>query len=157
MVESRPLYQLSHNHCRWKLFFVYLSIAIWTDFLLLLLRLFDCLRLTFETQTSTKAWTKVGSENCPIVWQRRRKRERERERVSANIEWERERAGLESERVVVSVWPDLAKFRHFGKIIEAIGNFWGFIYFLSKLLPTLAKFICHWTKLDCCKWTNMEN
>ena len=49
-------------------------------FLLLLLRLFDCLRLTFETQTSTKAWTKVGSENCPIVWQRRRKRERESKR-----------------------------------------------------------------------------
>ena len=88
---------------------------------------------------------------------REEERERERERVSANIEWERARAGLESERVVVSVWPDLAKFRHFGKIIEAIGNFWGFIYFLSKLLPTLAKFICHWTKLDCCKWTNMEN
>ena len=43
----------------------------------------------------------MGSENCPIVWQRRRKRERESKRKYRMRE--RERAGLESERVVVSV------------------------------------------------------
>ena len=168
MVESRPLYQLSHNHCRWKLFFVYLSIAIWTgwmttettsavgentfffffwDFSIVCVWL---LKLKLAQRLGQK-WARKIVRLCG------REEERERERVSANIEWERERAGLESERVVASVWPYLAKFRLFGKIIEAIGNFWGFIYFLSKLLPTLAKFICHWTKLDCCKWTNMEN
>ena len=36
-----------------------------------------------------------------------------------------------------SVWPDLAKLHHFGKIFKVLGNFGGFIYCLAKILELL--------------------
>ena len=32
----------------------------------------------------------------------------------------------------LAVWPDLVKFRHFGKIFKYLGKFLGFIYYLAK-------------------------
>ena len=37
------------------------------------------------------------------------------------------------------VWPDLAKFRHFGNILKVLGNFWGFIYYLAKFWTFFGK------------------
>ena len=40
----------------------------------------------------------------------------------------------------MSVWPDLAKFRHLGKIKKVIGIFSGFISYLAELKkPSFAK------------------
>ena len=40
----------------------------------------------------------------------------------------------------LSVWPDLAKFRHFGKF-QIFGYFW------LNTEPTLANFLCYWANL----------
>ena len=49
------------------------------------------------------------------------------------------------------MWPDLAKFRHFGEILKVIGNFWGFIQYLEKFrtyfgksFMPLGKFLLLW-------------
>ena len=39
-----------------------------------------------------------------------------------------------------AVWPDLVKFRHFGKIFKVLGNFVGFIYYLAKMWNYFGKF-----------------
>ena len=38
-----------------------------------------------------------------------------------------------------AVWPDLAKFRHFGKTLQVFGNFWQFISHLHKMLCQLRQ------------------
>ena len=39
-----------------------------------------------------------------------------------------------------SVWPDLEKFCHFGKIFKVLDNFWGFIYYLGKSWIDIGNF-----------------
>ena len=58
---------------------------------------------------------------------------------------------------IVLVWPDLAKFRHFGKICEVLDNFWGFISFLEEFSTDYANFVCHWSSLHWCKWPYVGN
>ena len=52
-----------------------------------------------------------------------------------------------------AVWPDLAKFRHFGKMTQI---FKWLRDYLAKFGPTLAKLLCFWTAFQCCKWPNIE-
>ena len=50
-----------------------------------------------------------------------------------------------------SVWPDLAKFRHFGIVSESLSNIW------PNFESSLAKFVCFWSNLFCCKWPSLIN
>ena len=49
-----------------------------------------------------------------------------------------------------SVWPDLAKFHHFGKYLNIFGN-------IFKVYLVLAQCLCFWANFHCCKLPNIEN
>ena len=55
------------------------------------------------------------------------------------------------------VWPDLAKFRHFGKTFKVLGNFWRLIYYLGKFWADFGKFCMSWGKSYWCKWPKFKN
>ena len=50
------------------------------------------------------------------------------------------------------VWPDLAKFRHFGKLFKVLGNSEGFIYFLAKFWNYFGIFCVPLANLRSCQW-----
>ena len=57
-----------------------------------------------------------------------------------------------------SVWPDLAKFHHFGKIVRSLASFWGLIYYLitfSTYLPC-QNISWHWANCHFSKWPNID-
>ena len=56
------------------------------------------------------------------------------------------------------VWPDLAKFRHFGKNFQVVDQFL-MVYFVfgKNNEPTLANLWQYWANFHCCKWPNIEN
>ena len=50
---------------------------------------------------------------------------------------------------VQPVWPDLAKFRHFGKILEDFGSLLkGRFSIWQKFEPTLANLLCYWANFS---------
>ena len=54
------------------------------------------------------------------------------------------------------VCPDLAKFRHFGKILSLWECFWGFVYNWGKNRSKFSNFLCSWANFHCLKWPNIE-
>ena len=52
--------------------------------------------------------------------------------------------------IIQVVWPDLAKFRHFGQIFKVLGNFRGFIYYLGKSWTDFGKFCVPLNSLSIC-------
>ena len=48
-----------------------------------------------------------------------------------------------------SVWPDLAKFHHFVKILKVFGNF-STVYF--PIFESTLDFLCHWANFHCNEW-----
>ena len=56
-----------------------------------------------------------------------------------------------------AVWPDLAKFRHFGKILKVFGQFLvGTFSILQTFEPTWVIFMLR-ANFHCCKWPKIEN
>ena len=51
-----------------------------------------------------------------------------------------------------AVWPDLAKFRHLGKILTVFGNFLIAYLVFRKLFNLLWYIFCYWAILHCCTW-----
>ena len=49
-----------------------------------------------------------------------------------------------------TVWPDLVKFRHFGKNFDSLFLTW------LNAEPTLANLLHCWANFQCCKWQNIE-
>ena len=50
------------------------------------------------------------------------------------------------------MWSDLAKFCHFGKIVQIFGNFLSVISMCQTFEPTLENSVWFWANLRCCKW-----
>ena len=45
----------------------------------------------------------------------------------------------------IAVWPDLAKFRHFSKMLRVFGQLLKALFtFWQKIEPTLAIILCYW-------------
>ena len=55
-----------------------------------------------------------------------------------------------------AVWPDLAKFCHFGNKNKVFGNSWRLYLVLGKILKLLRLFFCSWAIVHCCKKPNIE-
>ena len=55
--------------------------------------------------------------------------------------------------MVDSVWPDLAKICHFGKILWL---FFEVLFCVGKILNPSWQLLWYWTNFHCCKWPNME-
>ena len=56
-----------------------------------------------------------------------------------------------------AVWPDLAKFRHFGKILKVFGQLLKALFTIwQNFVPSLTKILCYWEKLPPYKWSNIE-
>ena len=56
-----------------------------------------------------------------------------------------------------TVWLDLAKIRHFGKILKDFGIVWRAYSVLGKFLIQLWQHnVCHWAKFHCCEWPNLK-
>ena len=56
----------------------------------------------------------------------------------------------------LTVWPDLAIFRHFGNILEVFGHFEGLHSIRQNQEPTLTYILCFIASFQWCKWTNIE-
>ena len=60
--------------------------------------------------------------------------------------------------VLKSVWPDLAKFRHFRK--KNLNPFWhsfeGLFSNWHNFEPYFWKWFCYWVNFHCCKWQNIK-
>ena len=55
------------------------------------------------------------------------------------------------------MWPDLAKFRHFGKILKVFGKHLKALFTIwQNFEPTLANILCYATNLYPYKWPNIE-
>ena len=52
-----------------------------------------------------------------------------------------------------SVWPDLAKFRHFGAKLKSLAILIRFILYLPKFCTYFGKF--YWANFQCCEWPNV--
>ena len=68
--------------------------------------------------------------------------------------------------VTTAVWPDLAKFHHFGKKIHSFAAFGKILDQLWAILSAYLVFgkifnqlwqrnVCHWVNFLCRKWTNI--
>ena len=53
------------------------------------------------------------------------------------------------------MWPDLAKFRQFGKKLTVFGTFW-YCFGICKLSYLLWQFLCYWANFQRCKWPTSE-
>ena len=55
-----------------------------------------------------------------------------------------------------SVWPDLAKNRHFGQILKVFVNFWNPHFALGNYWTYFVNFLCFWANFHLFKWPNIE-
>ena len=56
-----------------------------------------------------------------------------------------------------TVWPDLAKFRHFGKKFNRLWQFCRAYLVLGKILNLLwQNNDCYWANFHCCKWPKLR-
>ena len=56
-----------------------------------------------------------------------------------------------------AVWPDLAKFRHFGKILKVFGQLLKALFTIwQNFVPSLTNILCYLDKLPPYKWSNIE-
>ena len=64
---------------------------------------------------------------------------------------------LKQEGESSSVWPNLAKFRHHGKILQTFDKCMTVHFFGKMLKPTRANLLHYWANFYCCKWPNLKN
>ena len=64
---------------------------------------------------------------------------------------------LKQEGESSSVWPNLAKFRHHGKIFQTFDKCMTVHFFGKMLKPTRANLLHYWANFYCCKWPNLKN
>ena len=60
---------------------------------------------------------------------------------------------------LLTVWPDLAKFRHCGKLFQVLANILR-VYLVciwQNVETNLVTFVCHWATFYCCKWKKLKN
>ena len=73
--------------------------------------------------------------------------------ASKNGPGKRRQIWCDNEREGERVWPDLAKFCHFGKTLQVFGLF----LIWQNAEPTLANLWHYWANFHCCKWSYLKN
>ena len=56
-----------------------------------------------------------------------------------------------------AVWPDLAKFRHFGQMLITSGKLLNGLFSVWHYFERAGKIVWFWANINCCKCLNIEN
>ena len=52
---------------------------------------------------------------------------------------------------------DLAKFPHFGEILQYLAKYFKLLFnILKNLEPTFLNLLCYWANIHCCKWPKLS-